>query len=67
VFEVALRDSVLFSAVQTVLSTLYLYCTYGSAHTSSHPNYMNLHCMLAYKWLSFGRFEGIKFGEVRLV
>jgi len=66
VSEWALRDSVLFSAIQTVISTLYVYCTYGSARTFSHLNYKNLCCILGYQRFSFVRFEGIKFGEVRL-
>jgi hypothetical protein len=35
VFEIALRDSVVFSVVETVLSTSDVYCAYGSAHTFS--------------------------------
>jgi hypothetical protein len=46
VFKVALRDSVLFSAVQTVISTLYVYCAYGSAHTLCQLNYKNLCCIV---------------------
>jgi hypothetical protein len=40
VFEIALRDSVVFSVVLIVLSTFDKYCAYGSAHTFSHLNYM---------------------------
>jgi hypothetical protein len=38
VFEIALRDSVVFSAVLTVLSTFDVYCAFGSVHTFSRVN-----------------------------
>jgi hypothetical protein len=55
VIETALRDSVVFSVAQTVLSTFDVYCAYGSAHTYSHLNYMNLHVYdLSPRWVLQG-------------
>jgi hypothetical protein len=53
---IELRDSVVFSVVQTVLSTLDVYCAYGSAHTFSHLNDMKTSCTLPYPRMSFARF-----------
>jgi hypothetical protein len=61
VFEVALRDSVLFLQYRRSSQQ----CMY-IARTFSHLYYKNLCCMLGYWRLSFGVFENIKFGEVRL-
>jgi hypothetical protein len=67
VFVIKVRDSDVFSVVQTVLSTSDVYCAYGSAHTFSHLNYMKPSCRLPYPRLSFARFEWLKvrLGEVR--
>jgi len=56
VFETALCDSVVFLVVETIFSTFHANCAYGSAYPLSHPNYMELSCILAYPRLSFRRF-----------
>jgi hypothetical protein len=56
VLLIELRDCVVFSVVQTVLWKLDVYCTYGSAHTLSHLNYMESSCILPYRRLCFARF-----------
>jgi hypothetical protein len=48
VFLIELRDSVVFSVIKTVFSTLDVYCASGSAHTS---------CILPSPRLSFARFR----------
>jgi hypothetical protein len=56
VFVIEVRDSVVFSVIQTVFSTFDAYCAYGSAHTFSHLNYPKTFCILPFPRLSFARF-----------
>jgi len=53
---IELRDSIVFSVVQTIVSTFNVYCAYGSAHTFSHLSYMKPSSMLPYWRFSFARF-----------
>jgi hypothetical protein len=57
VFEIALRDFVVFSVAQMVLSKFDVSCACGSTHNFSHLNYMKPSCMLPYPRLSFARFR----------
>jgi len=56
VFVIEMRDTVLFSVVQTVLLNIDLYCAYGPEHTYSHPTYVKPSCILPYPSSSFARF-----------
>jgi hypothetical protein len=58
VFVIELHDSVVFSVVQTVLSTFDVYCAY-----LSHLNYIKPSCILPSPKLRFASFG---WGEVRL-
>jgi len=66
VFVTELRDSVVFSVSKTVFSTFDVYCAYGSAHTFSHLNYMNLlvHYLIR-SWIlqDFGQVRLCKVGR----
>jgi len=57
VFVNQLRDSVVFSVVQTVLLMLDVYCAYGSAQNFFHLNYMKHSFILPYPRFSFARFR----------
>jgi hypothetical protein len=57
VFVIELRDSVVCSVVQTVISTFEVYCAYGFAHILPHLNYVKHSCILPYPRLSFARFR----------
>jgi hypothetical protein len=51
-----LRDSVMFSSVQTILLMFDAYCAYGSAHDISYPNYMKHSSILVYPRLHYAWF-----------
>jgi hypothetical protein len=61
VFVIEMRDTVLFSVVQTVLLNIDLYCAYGPEHTYSHPTYVKPSCILPYPMLSFARLGWVYF------
>jgi len=56
VFVIEMRDSFVFSVVQTALSNFDVYCAYSTEHTFSLLTYMKLSSILPHMRLRFARF-----------